>query len=70
MTSWWKLSTCYLVSHFYADYKKNFLALEQLVLIGGPDDGVMTPWQSRFDTTLPSMPLVKCRVRGQELMNV
>ena len=30
-----------------ADYKKNFLALEQLVLIGGPDDGVITPWQSR-----------------------
>lgn len=29
-----------------AAYKTNFLALENLVLIGGPDDGVITPWQS------------------------
>ncbi|XP_062904014.1 lysosomal thioesterase PPT2-A-like [Mobula hypostoma] len=27
-------------------WKKNFLRLKQLVLIGGPDDGVITPWQS------------------------
>jgi len=29
------------------DYKTNFLRLEKLILIGGPDDGVITPWQSR-----------------------
>ena len=29
------------------DYRNNFLQIEELVLIGGPDDGVITPWQSR-----------------------
>ncbi|KAM4697086.1 lysosomal thioesterase PPT2 isoform 1-T1 [Rhinophrynus dorsalis] len=28
------------------DWKKNFLRLRRLVLIGGPDDGVITPWES------------------------
>ncbi|TNM93352.1 hypothetical protein fugu_018754 [Takifugu bimaculatus] len=28
------------------EWKKNFLKLKKLVLIGGPDDGVITPWQS------------------------
>ncbi|XP_064650388.1 lysosomal thioesterase PPT2-A-like isoform X2 [Lineus longissimus] len=28
------------------EYKKNFLRLKKMVLIGGPDDGVITPWQS------------------------
>jgi len=27
-------------------YKENFVRLDKLVLIGGPDDGVITPWQS------------------------
>ncbi|KAK7076506.1 holo-[acyl-carrier-protein] synthase, partial [Halocaridina rubra] len=27
-------------------YRRNFLKLEKLILIGGPDDGVITPWQS------------------------
>ncbi|XP_061111315.1 LOW QUALITY PROTEIN: lysosomal thioesterase PPT2 [Conger conger] len=27
-------------------WKKNFLRIKRLVLIGGPDDGVITPWQS------------------------
>ena len=30
-----------------SSYKSNFVKLEKLVLIGGPDDGVITPWQSR-----------------------
>lgn len=30
-----------------ASFKNNFLRLQKLVLIGGPDDGVITPWQSR-----------------------
>jgi len=29
------------------NYQDNFLKLTDLVLIGGPDDGVITPWQSR-----------------------
>ena len=29
-----------------AKRKKNFLRIKQLVLIGGPDDGVIMPWQS------------------------
>uniref|UniRef100_A0A3B4GVE0 palmitoyl-CoA hydrolase n=1 Tax=Pundamilia nyererei TaxID=303518 RepID=A0A3B4GVE0_9CICH len=27
-------------------WRENFLQIEKLVLIGGPDDGVITPWQS------------------------
>lgn len=33
----------------YVDYKKNFLRLSRIVLIGGPDDGVITPWESRYN---------------------
>ncbi|ROT75215.1 putative lysosomal thioesterase PPT2-like [Penaeus vannamei] len=33
--------------YFNEDYRNNFMKLKQLVLIGGPDDGVITPWQSR-----------------------
>ncbi|MFT7805304.1 lysosomal thioesterase PPT2-A-like [Arapaima gigas] len=29
-----------------AVWKRNFVRLKKLVLIGGPDDGVITPWQS------------------------
>uniref|UniRef100_A0A3B4ADW3 palmitoyl-CoA hydrolase n=1 Tax=Periophthalmus magnuspinnatus TaxID=409849 RepID=A0A3B4ADW3_9GOBI len=29
------------------DWRDNFLRIKKLVLIGGPDDGVITPWQSR-----------------------
>ena len=39
-----KYSVCVCV----AGFKANFKSLQQLVLIGGPDDGVITPWQSRF----------------------
>lgn len=28
------------------EWRKNFLRIKKLVLIGGPDDGVITPWQS------------------------
>ena len=31
-------------------YKENFMAIKDLVLIGGPDDGVITPWQSRLES--------------------
>ncbi|XP_052790874.1 lysosomal thioesterase PPT2-like [Mya arenaria] len=38
------------------DFKSNFLRLNRLVMIGGPDDGVITPWQSShfgfFDANL------------------
>ncbi|XP_040977900.1 lysosomal thioesterase PPT2 [Aquila chrysaetos chrysaetos] len=29
-----------------SDWKRNLLRIQSLVLIGGPDDGVITPWQS------------------------
>ncbi|XP_028365619.1 lysosomal thioesterase PPT2 isoform X2 [Phyllostomus discolor] len=29
-------------------WRKNFLRVGRMVLIGGPDDGVITPWQSSF----------------------
>lgn len=31
----------------FSAWRKNFLRVGRLVLIGGPDDGVITPWQSR-----------------------
>ena len=30
------------------EYKSGFSKLKKLILIGGPDDGVITPWQSRW----------------------
>lgn len=35
-----------LLSKSSEDYKKGFTKLKKLVLVGGPDDGVITPWQS------------------------
>ena len=31
------------------DYRTNFIQIERLVMIGGPHDGVITPWQSRWE---------------------
>jgi len=46
---------------FKQEYKTNFLKLKQLVLVGGPDDGVITPWQSSqfgfFDGDLNVVPM-------------
>lgn len=28
-------------------FKQGLLNLKKLILIGGPDDGIITPWQSR-----------------------
>lgn len=28
-------------------YRNNLIKLDRMILIGGPDDGVITPWQSR-----------------------
>ncbi|CAG5118121.1 unnamed protein product [Candidula unifasciata] len=28
------------------EFRKNFLRLKNLILVGGPDDGVISPWQS------------------------
>lgn len=28
--------------------KENFLRLKKMILVGGKDDGVITPWQSRY----------------------
>ncbi|KAF3839507.1 hypothetical protein F7725_018224, partial [Dissostichus mawsoni] len=30
----------------FSAWRENFLRIKKLVLIGGPDDGVITPWQS------------------------
>ncbi|XP_035991397.1 lysosomal thioesterase PPT2 isoform X4 [Fundulus heteroclitus] len=31
---------------FMKEWRDNFLRIKKLVMIGGPDDGVITPWQS------------------------
>ncbi|KAM7383052.1 hypothetical protein PAMP_002738 [Pampus punctatissimus] len=37
-----KVSIC----DYWNAWRENFLRIKKLVLIGGPDDGVITPWQS------------------------
>lgn len=32
----------------HLEFKRNFLRISQMVLIGGPDDGLICPWQSRY----------------------
>lgn len=32
------------------EWREHFLDIKKLVLIGGPDDGVITPWQSRYQS--------------------
>ena len=40
---------------FILGFRQNFLRLKNLVLVGGPDDGVITPWESR------SVPFFSCK---------
>ena len=35
-----------VLTHSSSRYKKNFESLEKMVLLGGPNDGVIMPWQS------------------------
>ena len=46
------INKCYYDLVFFVSYmlafKSNFLKVQRLVLIGGPDDGVITPWESRY----------------------
>lgn len=59
--AWWKFGLAWVCSgapsecpagnftaFYFSEWKKNFLKIKKLVLIGGPDDGVITPWQSRW----------------------
>ena len=50
----WQLRHIYniLLFPFFLEFKNNFLRLKKLVLVGGPDDGVITPWQSRYFLSL------------------
>uniref|UniRef100_A0A3P9N4I7 palmitoyl-CoA hydrolase n=1 Tax=Poecilia reticulata TaxID=8081 RepID=A0A3P9N4I7_POERE len=43
-------------------HQENFLRIKKMVLIGGPDDGVITPWQSRFYhfKKCPKLPAASC----------
>ncbi|KAJ0050002.1 hypothetical protein NL108_009968, partial [Boleophthalmus pectinirostris] len=35
------------IQHNYTNvWRENFMKIKKLVLVGGPDDGVITPWQS------------------------
>lgn len=44
-----------LLSSHSPDFKEGLLKLQRFVMIGGPDDGVITPWQSRWvPTYLPN----------------
>ena len=43
----------------HAEWKQNFLRIKKLVLIGGPDDGVITPWQSRLISSVSHV-LLNC----------
>ncbi|TSN03394.1 Lysosomal thioesterase PPT2-A [Bagarius yarrelli] len=49
----------------YGEWRENFLAIKKLVLIGGPDDGVITPWQSSRMTSRRKTE--ECRICGGNL---
>lgn len=36
------------VDDYQSDFKNGIAKLRHLILIGGPDDGVISPWQSRL----------------------
>ena len=42
----WCALLCYITIH--TEYKSNFERIGKLVLIGGPDDGIVEPWQSTW----------------------
>lgn len=49
-------------------YKKNFLRINNLVLIGGPDDGVIMPWQSsQFGFYNPMSNLTVVDMKNQQV---
>ena len=49
----------------FAEFKENFLRIKHLILIGGPDDEVITPWQSRLVQLLDwLMGLIGGRLNG------
>lgn len=56
---------------FKHSWKKNFAKLRQLILIGGPDDGVITPWQSAmfacYDSNECVVPMRKLEVRTDQI---
>ena len=47
-------------------WRENFLRIKKLVLIGGPQDGVITPWQSAlmgfYDSNLRALNMEKLDV--------
>ncbi|XP_067940842.1 lysosomal thioesterase PPT2-like [Watersipora subatra] len=49
--------------NFTAEYKRNFVRLERLVMIGGPNDTIITPWQSAhfgfYDKNETALPFEK-----------
>ncbi|KAM8793797.1 lysosomal thioesterase PPT2 [Eudromia elegans] len=47
-------------------WKRNLLRIEKLVLIGGPDDGVITPWQSSLFAFYDANETVR-EMRAQEV---
>ena len=35
-----------MILAIHTEYKSNFERIGKLILIGGPDDGIVEPWQS------------------------
>jgi len=55
-------------------FKMNFLRLRKLVLIGGPDDGVITPWQSSqfssYNDNETVVPMIERDVYNRDLFGL
>lgn len=56
------------------NFKTNFLKIKKLVLVGGPDDGVITPWQSSqfgfYNANLTVIPMHEQAVYTKDLFGL
>lgn len=57
-----------------SQFRDNLLKLEQIVLIGGPDDDVITPWQSAhfgfYDTNFTVVPMRDRRIYQEDAIGL
>lgn len=63
-----------ILSENSTQYRDNLLKLEEMILIGGPDDDVITPWQSAhfgfFDSNYTVVPMKERSIYQQDTIGL